>query len=210
MASTTTQIQIVNRSLQLLGSRPISNIQENSTGARAMNRAYQPVLLSELRKRYWGFSIKRIEIAAAATGPIFGKANYFPLPGDYLQLAPPDNNYETTAIIGPPGLATFTGQNDWQIENTGNGLAIASDETSSIQVRYVSSAITESMFDVLFAEGFAVALALETCEEVTQSNTKLMNLGKLYDSTMGEAQKRNAFEMQPVRAPIDSWITRRF
>lgn len=216
MASTTTQIQIANRALQILGYQPISSLTENSRGARAVNRCYQPVLLKTLREHYWGFSIKRVQLAASATPPLFGKANYFPLPPDYICLAPPDyyndsaNGYNTASNAGLSNGNQMAGSIDWQIENTGNGLAIATDDNPPIYVRYVSSAVTESQFDVSFAEAFSADLAYEMCEELTQSNTKFANIEKVYDNAIQSAAKRNAFEMRPMNAPVDSWITRRF
>ncbi len=203
MALQNSKIQIINRGLQLLGSPAISSIQENSRGARAMNRAYDPVKLNELRKHFWNFSIKRISIAASATLPIFGKGNYFLLPGDFLMLAPMDQAYGITAggpISGPPSV------NDWQIE----GNQIVSNELGPINMRYVSSDLNESLFDASFCEAFAASLAVNICEELTQSNTKLQNLARMYDDAIKMARRRNAFENRPVQSPTDTWITSRF
>lgn len=204
MAATTTQIQIANRGLQILGYQPISSIQENSRGARAMNRAYQPVLLSELRQNIWRFAIKRIQLAAAATQPVFGPANYYPLPGDFIMLAPADTNVDDLGSIGS-GMPR-----DWQIENSGNGIAIITNDAAPIDVRYISSNITESMFDVSFAEAFSASLAMETCEELTQSNTKIVTCERFYEKAIQQARKRNAFEVHPAKAPVDSYIRARF
>lgn len=204
MANTTTQLQICNRGLQLLGSQPITSIQENSRGARAMNRAYQPVFLNELRQNFWRFAIKRIQLAASATPPLFGPANYFLLPGDFIMMAPQDTNVNPNST-GPSIMGT-TGPRDWQIENTGSGVAIVTNDPAPLSLRYVSSAITESMFDVSFAEALSASLAMEVCEELTQSNSKIATAEKLYDNAINQARKRNAFEMPPAVSPIDPWI----
>lgn len=216
MAQTTTQIQICNRGLQLLGSQPISAITDNSRGARAMNRAYQPVLLSELRKNFWGFAIKRTIIAAATVQPSFGPSNYFPLPGDFLMMAPQDQN-TAAAFGGPPTFGNGFGQvggqgspRDWQIENNGSEPCIVSNDSAPIYLRYVSSNVTEANFDVCFAEAFSAALAAETCEEITQSNTKLAAVAKIYEDAIDQARKRNAFEIPPVISPTDPWILARY
>lgn len=202
MATSTTKIGIVNRGLQLVGYPSISSLQENSRGARSMNRAYDSVKLNELRKHFWNFSIKRASLPASATPPIFGKANYFPLPGDFLMLAPGDQAFGTQAgspIVGPPDI------HDWQIE----GNQIASNEIGPIQIRYISSDILESLFDVSFAESLSAALALAVCEELTQSNSKIQFLARIYDDSIKMARQRNAFENRPVVSPNDTWITAR-
>lgn len=209
MGSTTTQTSIVNRGLQLLGYKPVGSINDNDRGARAMLRAYDSVLRSTLRGNFWSFAIKRAILPASATPPAFGKANYFPLPGDFLSLAPPDqiNSYNFGSIPSVPNASP--GYDDYQIENAGGVQAIASNNPAPLYIRYVSSDITESMFDPCFAEAFAANLAMETCEELTQSNTKIANAEKAYDHAIEEAKKRNAFEMKPIRAPVDNWILAR-
>jgi len=211
MGSTTTKTSICNRALQLLGYQPISSLQANDRGARAMNRAYQPTLESVLRENYWSFSIQRVIVPASAIKPAFGKRNYFPLPGDFLMLAPPDQNpnYTFGAVPVPPVQPNSGLQyNDWQIEQMGadQGLAIATNSPSPLMFRYVSNDIQENSFDSCFAEALSARLAIETCEELTQSNTKLAALGQIYKEIMAKAKQRNSFEEQPVQPPIDSYI----
>jgi hypothetical protein len=102
--------------------------------------------------------------------------------------------------------------NDYQIEQMPGegGSAIVSDQASPINIRYVSQNVTEGLFDPSFAEAFAALLAVETCEELTQSSSKLQQAGKIYDDAMEDAKQRNAFEQRPMNPPIDSWITQRF
>lgn len=190
MAATTTKIGIVNRGLQLLGIQQISSLSDNSRGAKAMAAAYDPIFLAALRENTWNFSIKRANIAADATAPIFGKAKSYPCPGDFLFLAPEEPTYNQP------------NRRDWNIE----GSNIISDDASPLHVRYVSSNITESAFDVLFAEALSYMLALATCEELTNSNTKQAALeGKLND-ILNRAKKRNAIENTPRKMPPVSWI----
>lgn len=210
MGSTTTQTTIINRGLQLLGYKAVGSINDNDRGARAMRRAYTPVLEAVLRENFWSFSIKRAILAAAATVPIFGKANYFQLPGDFLMIAPPDQfvNYGvmSTGLI-PSAPNTGVSYQDWQIENfPDGGQAIATDQSAPLYLRYVSNAITEGNFDPSFSEAFAAALAMDTCEELTQSNTKLQSAEKAHDDAINIAKKRNAFELMPVQPPVDPWL----
>lgn len=214
MGSTTTQTTIANRALQLLGNQPISSILENSRGAKAINRAYLPVLQSELRKNYWNFAIARTSIPQNAVGPSFGKTYYYTLPPDFLDIAPPDQ------VFGVAGGGTLAGNQilagtpiitgspivDWQIE----GNMIASNQVPPLNLRYVSSNVTEAMFDPCFEEAFAAALAVMTCEELTQSNTKLQAVATIYDAAIEIAKKRNAFDGRPIQPPTDSFIIARF
>lgn len=210
MSSATTQTTICNRALQLLGYQPIGSINDNNRGARAMQRAYEPVRLAVLRENFWSFSLKRAILPAAAVTPSFGKANYFILPGDFLMIAPPDQfvNFGvlSTGLI-PSAPNTGVSYQDWAIESyPGGGNAIASDNPAPLYLRYVSSDIPEGSFDPSFAEAFSAMLAMETCEELTQSNTKMATASKAYDDAINLAKKRNAFELMPVQPPVDPWL----
>ncbi len=179
-----------------------------------MNRAYNSVLLNTLRSNFWNFAILRAVLPASTITPVFGPANYYPLPGDFLMLAAPDQvtQYAFSAQPGIPAQSTQgMGYSDWQLEQMpGGGTAIASSDPSPLNIRYVTSNVTESAFDPSFAECFSANLAMETCEELTQSNTKKDDAEKLYSAAVDNAKKRNAFEMRPVRPPIDSYILARF
>lgn len=191
MPATTTKIGIINRALQLLGSQAISSINENSRGAKSMLRAYDQVLLSELSAHIWNFSIMRASLVASAFPPIFGKPRAFPLPGDFLYLAP-----EETTFYNPE-------RHDYQIE----GSSILSSENSPLPIRYVSSNITESSFSATFTEAFSFALAKACCEELTNSNTKLAGLSQGYDDAIKIARRRNDMQNAPVKSPTCSFIT---
>lgn len=191
MASLTTKIGICNRALQLLGMPTIASITENSRGAKAIIRAYDSVFQAELRSNTWRFSIKRANLVADANPVLFGKRQSYTLPGDFLFLAPE----ETTRRNPRP--------RDWEIE----GQAIISDDPSPINVRYVSTNITESMFDALFAEAFSASLAMAVCEELTNSNTKKTDARQYYGELISQARKRGAMENAPQRAPTCSFIT---
>jgi hypothetical protein len=191
MPATTTKVGIVNRALQKLGQPQIASLNENSIGAKAMLRAYDSLFLAELRKNVWKFAIKRASLAASFTAPLFGKAYQYPLPGDWVRMAPEETTYNNPT------------RRDWEIE----GLNIVSDDGAPLPIRYVSSSITESNFDALFAEAFASRLAMETCEELTNSTSKYQLISGDYKDSINSAKKTNSIENAPVKSPTCSWIS---
>lgn len=190
MAAATTKIGIINRGLQILGIAQINSLDSNDRGAKAMRSAYDSILLAELRANTWNFAIKRANLTASPTPPVHGKHFSYPLPGDFLFLAPEETTF---------GLPN---KRDYNVE----GQNIISALTSPLYVRYVSNSITESSFDVLFAEAFSTSLAEATCEELTNSNTKLAAIQARYLKLIGDAKKRNAIENAPVKSPLASTI----
>ena len=194
MPNSTTPTSITDRALQLLGMASISSPQQvGSRGAKSILRAYEPVKLSELQKHFWHFSIKRAKLTASGTPPVHTKNFSYPLPGDYLMLAPSDQYGE------------FPEKHDWIVE----GGEIISDESGPLLVRYVSSSITEALFDAIFAEAMAAALAMACCEELTNSQSKLDRVSQLYDFQINEAKKRGSILVQKNKIPASSWITAR-
>ncbi len=208
MAGTTTKLTITNRALQLVGYQSISSVQQNDRGARAMNRAYRPVLDSMLTENYWAFAVRRASLPASATPPIHGKNFAYPLPGDYAMLAPEDqfDGRTTGTLVGTVGSTSdFPLSNDWIIE----GGEILTNEEAPLDIRYMSLSVNEASFDPLFAEAFAAQLALMTVEELTQSNTKFAMIQAIHDRQIKRARQRNAIISPKAKAPASAWLNKR-
>lgn len=195
MPNTTSQTSVIDRALQLLGYSAITTPQQvGHRGAKAMQRAYDSVKLSELQKNYWHFAIKRVQIAASATPPVHTKAYAYPLPGDYIMLAPQDD-----------GSNDYNVRRDWVLE-AGH---IISNESGPLLVRYVSSNVLESSFDAIFAEALSGALAIACCEELTNSQSKFDRVAAFYDEQIGLARQRGSILIQKGRVPVSPWISKR-
>ena len=194
MPNSTTETSIIDRALQLLGYAAISSAQQvGSRGAKSMQRAYQSVKLAELQKFTWHFAIKRALLTASGTPPVHTKANAFPLPGDFIMLAPEDQESE------------FPLKNDWILE----GGSIITDDDGPLPIRYISSNVTESMFDALFAEALSAALAIACGEELTNSQSKIDRVMQIYDEQISKAKNRGSILLAKQRVPVSSWISAR-
>jgi hypothetical protein len=204
MASVT---DICNRALQKLGAKRISDIDEASPSARAVKLAFPIIRRSELRKADWNFSIVRAQIAADSPAPTWGRANSFQLPSDFIKLTTNypeqysnvDNN--TLAFGASNGSAAMT---DWVIET---GRKVLTNASSPLNVRYVADITDTSLWDPIFCEVVSTALALEVCEELTQSNTKKTFLAQEYVGLMNEAKHSDSIEVAPADAPPDTYLT---
>jgi hypothetical protein len=183
-------VEICNRALQKLGVARIVSLTEESTAARACNAAYTAVRDAELEDHTWSFAIQRSQLAASSTAPLFGKTNYFPLPTDFIRLAEPDEGDNLNSL-------------DWQIEYEG----IATDDGAPLEIRYVSKVTDPNKMTPLFREAFAARLAVELCEELTQSNTKMEAVKQWYKEQIGKAKKSNAIQRPAQQPPTDTWLT---
>lgn len=182
-------IDISNRALQKLGAKRITSLTDGSKNARSCNSAYEPCKLALLRDHTWNFSIKRAQLAVSATEPDFGPVNIYPLPTGFLRLLPldPGGNLDTL---------------DWQIESDG----IHTNDTDPLQIRYVGDLIDPNVMDSLFREALSTLMAVEMCEEITQSNTKQAALAASLKEILARAKRTNAIENVSQDPPEDTWL----
>ena len=184
------KVEIANRALQRLGAKTIASLSEDSRNARAINTAYEPVKLAELRKHSWTCAIKRAALAASATEPLFTKTNAFPVPSDFVRLLPED----------PEDLTNYSDRN---LE----GRNIITNEDAPLNIRYIKDVTDPNEMDPLFREAFSAKLAVELCEEITQSNTKKADAQAAYVEAIAEAKRVNAIEKTAEDPPEDKWVT---
>ncbi len=184
------KVEIANRALQKLGAKRIVSLDDDSVTARACNVAFEPVKLSELRKHPWTFSIQRFSLPADSPAPDFGPQNSFTLPPGYLRLVPPDPQYNMDNL-------------DWTIE----GRKIFTNDSAPLLMRCVVDVTDPNLMDALFREVLSASLALELCEQLTQSNTKKADITAEYKYIVAEARRTNAIERPAILPPDDSWIT---
>lgn len=186
------EVDICNRAIQKVGGKRIASLSEDSTNARACNAAYDALRQAELRANAWSFAIDRASIAADADEPEFGMAYSYTQPSDCLR------------VLDPYPYADFNSR-DWQIE----GRKIYTDMTAPLEIRYIADVTEVSTMDALFREALAAKIAIEICEQITQSNTKKAALLAEYKDIIAQARKVNAFEKIAQTPPEDSWITAR-
>lgn len=182
--------EICNRALQKLGAKRITSIDENSNSARACLACYDTLRDSELQKHRWGFAVKRAELAADATAPAWGRTAQYTLPADFLKLIAPYPEMDSNS-------------RDWVIENR----KILTNDSSPIYIRYIAQITDPNQMDVNFREGLSAKMAMEMCEELTQSNSKKESAREDYKTAIKDARKSSAIQNVPQESVEDSWIT---
>lgn len=126
--------------------------------------------------------------------------NVYPLPYGYLRTAPQEPKAGSQGFLGAPsGLA----YNDWELD--GNFLVTA--DVDVILYRFGADFTNVSAMDPMFCEGLAARIAIELCEELTQSGEKLKNAWAAYNTVMKEARLVNGIEEMPTEPYEDEYIT---
>lgn len=184
------EVGIANRALQKLGAKRITSLTEDSRNARAINAAYTELRDAELRAHTWNFAVKRVQMAADATAPIFGRTNSFTLPSDFLRKL----NLDPEFVVN---------SEDAQIE----GRKLLTNDSAPLDMRYIYRVEDPNEMDVLFREALASRIAFELAEEITQSNTKKAAAAADYKRAVSEAKRTNAIERVALQPPEDTWVT---
>lgn len=122
------------------------------------------------------------------------------LPHGYLREAVDDPKAGSYSPLGAPGNALYS---DRIFEDK----YFTSTDTGVIVFRCAVDVTDVDKFDPLFYEGFACRIALEVCETLTQSATKLSSLAAKYRQFMGDARVVNAIEEGPTEPPLDDLIS---
>lgn len=195
----TSKVAIINRALTKLGASRIVAVTDNTKEAREMAATFDIVRDSELRKNRWSFSIKRAELAADVTAPLFEYSHRFLLPSDYLR----------GLMVGQfwPGIdisdyRTGPGGQDWAIESG----YILFNSVGPLRLRYISRVEDTALWDSSFVEAFACKLAVETCEAITQSSEKRQLARQEYDEAVQAAKRAGGIELPPQQIADDTWV----
>ena len=185
MASRTS---ISNRALSKLGQPRVANIETTDTkAARTINEMYDSVRDAVLAAYPWNFAVTRTNLAPDADEPDWGWDYAYTMPSDFLSLVRIDTDPE------------------YEFENG----KILTDEGTVLYIRYIKKVTDEGNFPALFAETFASRLAFESCEQITQSNTKKVTLGSEFEAGLKQAYQVDAKENPTDDIEDDDWVTAR-
>jgi hypothetical protein len=192
------QVEICNRALIKIGAGQITSITDNTKAARVLSSLWDSVRRAELTKRFWTFALARTSLAALATAPSWGFGYAYQLPVDFLKIA------QVNDVWIAPGLVDYRNGDDspYAIE----GGEILTDFGAPLKIRYVRDITDPGLFDQLFAEMMACALAKEACYSIMQSREGQNVALKDYDDALRAASLSNAIAKPPQGLPDDSWV----
>jgi hypothetical protein len=195
------QVEIANRALTKLGAARIISFADDNKQSRSVNSMFNVVRDAELRAHLWSFTIKRDSLPALTTTPAWGYDYEYQLPPDCLRLLEVDDIYPG------PNLDDYRNANTQEF--TIEGRKILTNKDAPLKIRYVSRVADTTQWDATFVEAFACRLAMEMCEDLTQSNSKKESVKDDYNTAIMMAIRANAIELPPQDLPDDSWVMSR-
>jgi hypothetical protein len=125
--------------------------------------------------------------------------NVFRLPNGFLRKAPRSPKAGEYSVLGAPSNLLDT---DWEFE----GNYFTSSFPGPVIFRFAADVSDVLQMDPLFCEYFACRIAMEVCERLTQSTTKLKTIASMYKMLQTEAIAVNGIETDPTEPPLDDYI----
>jgi hypothetical protein len=194
MARVTTKTGIANLTASLLKVEAVTNIDPpapNSKFAKLANRWYDEIRRSCLAEAIWDFAVKRAILPADSVAPIFGRANKFLLPADYIRIA--TINDETLP------------ETDYEIED---GYLLC-DLPAPINLRYVFDQEQILKFSPKFVALFAAALAKATAYDMTGNRSMVEEMRQEYMMILSDGRSIEAQSNPPKRVQRSKWAASR-
>ena len=178
MAST---VEIVNRALLKLSAGRIEALDEDTEEARLASAAWPTVRDAELQAHPWSFALARTTLSTVDTAPAFGFARALQLPADFLRLVMVGESACDHAAIA------------WTIE----GKRLLTNADPGLALLYVRRITDPTLFSPAFVEAVACRLAMELCDVITGSTSKLQMLEAMHERALAEARRLSSFHRPP-------------
>jgi hypothetical protein len=194
-------VAIANLALTKLGDLRILNLTDNTKPAREVNAVFD-MTRDYLQRRFsWRFCIKRANLAADTTVPLWDWAYQYPLPTDCMRILQVGQWYPT------PDLSDLisTGGQEYVVE----GKYILSNQAGPLKLRYLSRVTDPVQFDAAFDMAFSAYLAYILAEPLTASAEQKQMAYNDYRNAIKDAVIANAIENPPESLADQTWILAR-
>jgi hypothetical protein len=191
-------IQVANRALTKLGSARITSLDDDVKAARSIKSCFEDLRDDELRAHRWSFALKRTTLAALSDTPAFGFQYQYAMPADFLRIDMVNDEYPATVMDNYIGSEAV----DWVLE----GGRLLTDIVAPLPLRYIAQVTDPNTWDPNFREALASRIAMEICEDLTQSDTKKQGAKDDYQRAIRQAIRTNSIERLPVQPPDDQWV----
>ena len=192
----TSNVDICNSALNMLGSSIITSLTEDSKAARVCNQRYTFVRDATFRAHPWNCLIRRKKLAQDATTPVYKYAYRYPLPTNPYCLrvltVSDDGNEERRDI-------------DFKIE--GNRYLLT--DQSAIYIQYISRDEDPQQYDFLLIEAVSARLAADIAYALVGSSSLATTMFELYERKLKEARFAAAQEGYPDDIIADTFLRAR-
>ena len=180
-----TPVDIANMALSHLGETTIVALDDSTESARVMTLWFDHARRRALRANNWSCAIKRASLSAEVDAPVFGYANSFPVPADFIRLTSIEN----------AGLEA-----GFQIESR----KILTNLSAPLNIKYVYDLEDTSAYDDDLVACFALWLAYFASGKIAPSRTELLRQYTVDAKNQAATADGSSNSPQPLQG--GSWL----
>lgn len=169
MAASDSIVDICNLGLLALGQSKINALTDNRKAAILCNQRYDQIRREVLRAHPWSFAVKRGQLPAASTQPLFGNGTAFTLPSDWIRN-----------FIGKEEM----NRRGWAIE----GRQLLCRESAPLNLVYICDCTDTTIFDPLFVAALGYGIAAELAIPLTQDRGLKSQMETEMEGKLGTAR----------------------
>ena len=195
------EVEIANAALTLLGESRISSLDDDVKAAREIKAMFTISRDALLAAYNWSFAKARASLLSDVAVPPFGFGIQYTLPSDCLRILLINEVYVGVDLTDYRGQPTEI----YSIE----GRKILTDLGAPLLLRYVTRVTDTTQFAAPFTKAFAGQLAEDTCEAITQSDSKRERAIQYKHKALSDAIRANAIELPPQKLADDEWLVSR-
>lgn len=181
-------IEIVNRSLTLLGVDPINSLSDPTKAAATSRRLYDDSRAAVFRAHPWNCLIRRAALPRDVTTPAYEYSYQFVLPADFLRLLTLDDVNGRYSIESRRILY----------------------DGADLKIKYIALLTDVPSYDTLLIDALAARLAADLAHPLLQSSTTMEQMWQLYELKLREAKFVDAQENAQEVLDADYWLNSRF
>lgn len=181
----TSSTEVCKLALDLLQGGSVSDITSATTSIEEVcSRWYDHTRRKLLRQHPWNFAIRRAELSASTTDPLFGASKQFPVTADFLRLLRVVD--EDNRIIGADA---------YFFEN--RQIMLRWSDEDLVRIIYISDEEDVTKFDDLFIDLLATEIAISLAYLVTQNNSNIERLQAIRKTLISAAKSIDGQEQPP-------------
>lgn len=196
-------LDIVNRALQLLGARRIVSTDDKTENANEMSSVYNLIRDGFIRSTEWSCCIRPVTAAFVGTDNSLELKNEFKIPADCLKILKVNDYY-----TGYSGVEPQISPNElYSLQGT----SIFTNLPAPLKLRYSYRNESVTTYDPLFIECLAIELAMATFDRIKgSSEISYDRLERRLAGKMREALHSNAIERPQIPPPDGNWSMARY
>mgnify|MGYP003668608197 CR=1 FL=1 len=181
-------IELINRSLALLGIESITSLSDNTKQASVARVLYNDTRAAVFRGHPWNCLTKRASLPTDVTNPVYGFSKRFALPADFLRLLEVERGADIT----------------YQLER---GHLLSDEDTMNI--KYTALITDVTLYDTLLIDTLSARIAADLAQPLLQSTSAMEQMWQMYELKLREAKFVDAQEQAQDVLDADYWLDSR-